>query len=112
MLETASASDSVGLVIGSRWVPGGCVKNCPKCRELLGRVADAYARILLGLSMRDATGGYRVYRSAMLTSFDFDGADSKEYYLQIVLTLRTLDAGFAISDVPTCFMSGYSGLHR
>jgi dolichol-phosphate mannosyltransferase len=112
MLEAASQSDEVGLVIGSRWVPGGSVEDWPKSREILSRAGNAYARIMLGLSVRDTTAGYRVYRSAVLAGFDFAGVDSKGYCFQIELTLRTLDAGFAIAEVPIRFREREHGVSK
>ena len=87
MLEADSASDAVGLVIGSRWASGGSVEDWPKGRELLSRVANTYARIVLGLSVRDATAGYRVYRAAVL-------------------------AGFAIAEVPIHFREREFGISK
>lgn len=112
MLEAASASDAVGLVIGSRWVAGGSVEDWPKGRELLSRVANTYARIMLGLSVRDATAGYRVYRAAVLAGFEFASVDSKGYCFQIDLTLRTVDAGFAIAEVPIHFREREFGVSK
>ena len=60
------------LVLGSRWVPGGRVLNWPKSREVLSRGANIYARLMLGIPLKDATGGYRVYRAATLRAIGLD----------------------------------------
>ena len=67
---------------------------------------------MLGLSVRDATAGYRVYRAAVLAGFDFASIDSKGYCFQIDLTLRTLDAGFAIAEVPINFREREFGVSK
>ena len=61
----AALSDADG-VIGSRWVPGGKLLNWPKSREVLSRAANVYTRLMLGLAIKDATGGYRAYRASAL----------------------------------------------
>ncbi|MCU1515253.1 MAG: dolichol-phosphate mannosyltransferase [Microbacteriaceae bacterium] len=103
----AAANDTsgpeVGLVIGSRWTKGGEVVNWPKRREALSRGANTYAGIALGISVKDATAGFRVYRSEVLRDMDLTGVDSKGYCFQIDLTLRTLDAGYRIVEVPITF---------
>src|SRR6204780_1895622 len=61
-----AAVDQADAVIGSRYVPGGTVVNWPKSREFLSKGANIYNRIMLGVRVRDATGGFRVYRAATL----------------------------------------------
>jgi dolichol-phosphate mannosyltransferase len=93
----------VGLAIGSRWVAGGEVVDWPKSREALSRSANLYARIALGIAVRDATAGFRVYRAEVLKNLDLSGVDSRGYCFQIDLTLRTLSAGYRIVEVPITF---------
>jgi dolichol-phosphate mannosyltransferase len=112
MLEGAEQSNAVGLVIGSRWVHGGSVEDWPKRRQLLSRAGNAYARIMLGLTVRDATAGYRIYRASMLSGFDFTSVDSKGYCFQIDLTLRTLKAGYSIAEVPIHFREREFGVSK
>ena len=54
------------IALGSRWVPGGDAVNWPKSREILSRAGNAYARLMLGIPLRDMTGGYRAYRAGAL----------------------------------------------
>lgn len=79
---------------------------------MLNRAGNTYARIMLGLSVRDATAGYRVYRAAVLAGFEFASVDSKGYCFQIDLTLRTVDAGFAIAEVPIHFREREFGVSK
>jgi dolichol-phosphate mannosyltransferase len=91
------------LVIGSRYVPGGMVRNWPKSREFLSRGANAYARIMLGISVHDATGGYRAYRADSLRAIGLDQVESQGYCFQIDLTLRAVRAGLTVAEVPITF---------
>lgn len=103
MLGVAASDPAIGLVIGSRWTAGGSVVDWPKRREFLSRGANAYAGFMLGIDVRDATAGYRVYRSSLIAALDLTGVDSKGYCFQIDMTLRTLDAGAGIVEVPIQF---------
>lgn len=103
MLGVASSDTEVGLVIGSRWVEGGEVVDWPKRREALSRTANAYARVMLDVDVHDVTAGYRVYRSSLIEQLDLSGVDSKGYCFQIDMTLRTVDAGATVVEVPITF---------
>src|ERR1700731_2863880 len=70
------AVQSADAVIGSRYVPGGTVVNWPKSREILSRGANVYNRVMLGVRIKDATGGFRVYRAATLRKIDLNSIDS------------------------------------
>jgi dolichol-phosphate mannosyltransferase len=100
------------LVIGSRWVPGGSVHNWPRSRELLSRAANAYTRIVLGISVRDATGGFRAYRAATLRAIDLGQVLSQGYCFQIDLTLRALRAGLTVAEVPITFTERTRGASK
>jgi dolichol-phosphate mannosyltransferase len=91
------------LVVGSRWVRGGTVRNWPRSRELLSRGGNAYARVMLGLSVHDATGGYRAYRAATLHDIGLHSVRSQGYCFQIDLTLRAVRAGQKVVEVPITF---------
>ena len=91
------------LVIGSRWVPGGAVVDWPRSRQLLSRGGNVYARLMLGIHVRDATAGFRVYRADVLRRIDLTGVDSKGYCFQVDMTLRVLDAGGTIVEHPITF---------
>jgi dolichol-phosphate mannosyltransferase len=100
------------LVVGSRWVPGGTVRNWPRSREILSRGGNAYARIMLRLSVHDATGGYRAYRAATLRRIGLHEVRSQGYCFQIELTLRTARAGLTIAEVPITFTERARGTSK
>jgi dolichol-phosphate mannosyltransferase len=91
------------LVIGSRYVSGGDVRNWPRRRLVLSRTANGYSRILLGVDIHDITAGYRAYRREVLEKIDLAAVDSKGYCFQIDLTWRTINNGFIVVEVPITF---------
>ncbi|WP_343074520.1 polyprenol monophosphomannose synthase [Nakamurella aerolata] len=91
------------LVIGSRYVPGGGLVNWPWQRELLSKAANLYVRMALGLPVRDATAGYRAYSAEVLRELDLDTIESHGYCFQVDLTMRTIDSGFGVTEVPITF---------
>ena len=91
------------LVIGSRYVPGGTVRNWPRRRLLLSRTANGYSRVLLGVDVNDITAGFRAYRREVLEKIDLAAVDSKGYCFQVDLTWRTISAGFVVEEVPITF---------
>lgn len=97
------AQGGSALVIGSRWVPGGRVVNWPKRREILSRAANVYARLALGVGVKDATAGYRVYNAEVLRALSLENVNSHGYCFQIDMTLRVDTAGFRIEEVPIVF---------
>lgn len=99
----AQAGEGI-LVIGSRWVPGGSVVNWPLHRELLSRGANTYVRVMLGVSVRDATAGYRAYHAATLCQIPLDEVESHGYCFQIDMTVRALQAGARVVEVPIEFV--------
>src|SRR5256886_194920 len=107
-----AALNGADLSIGSRWVPGGKVVNWPKTREALSRAANIYTRIMLGLSVRDATAGFRAYRAATLRTISLDQVESTGYCFQIDLTLRVAGAGLRIVEVPITFVEREHGASK
>ena len=89
--------------IGSRWMKGGRVVDWPLRRELLSRSANLYARIALGLKVHDATAGFRAYPASALRRMRLDGVDSQGYCFQIDLTLRAVEGGVQLREVPITF---------
>jgi dolichol-phosphate mannosyltransferase len=98
-----TALEHADLVIGSRWVRGGQVRDWPKSREALSRGANLYTRLALGIGVHDATGGYRAYRRAVLERIDLDSIASHGYCFQIDLAWRAVQAGFRVAEVPITF---------
>jgi dolichol-phosphate mannosyltransferase len=107
-----AASAAADAVIGSRYVPGGTVVNWPKSRELLSRGANLYNRAMLGVRVKDATGGFRVYRAETLRKIDLNGIQSAGYCFQIDMTLRVLQAGLTITEVPITFVERERGASK
>src|SRR5215469_16698377 len=107
-----AALDSADAVIGSRYVPGGTVVNWPKSREFLSRGANIYNRVLLGIGIKDATGGFRVYRSSTLRRLDLNNIESAGYCFQIDMTLRVLQAGLKLTEVPITFVERERGASK
>lgn len=100
------------VVLGSRWVSGGEVQNWPKSREVLSRGGNFYARVALGIPLRDATGGYRAYRAKVLRAFDLDTVRSQGYCFQVDLALRALECGFRVVEVPIVFVERSLGASK
>ncbi len=108
----AALEKGADLVIGSRWVPGGTVHNWPKSREFLSRGANTYARIMLGIAIRDATGGFRAYRADTLRVIGLDQVLSQGYCFQIDLALRAVRAGLTVTEVPITFTERTRGASK
>jgi dolichol-phosphate mannosyltransferase len=107
-----TALESADLVIGSRYIPGGTVVNWPKSREVLSRGANVYVRMMLGISVHDATGGYRAYRAETLRGIGLDSVDSQGYCFQIDLTVRTINSGRKVDEVPITFTERSNGASK
>ena len=90
-------------VLGSRWVHGGKVVNWPKSREILSRGGNSYARLMLGIDIGDATGGFRAYKTISLRELDLSDIDSQGYCFQVDMVRRLLKKGFKIKEVPITF---------
>ena len=99
----AAVEDGADLALGSRYVPGGGVRNWGLLRRLISAGGSFYARIILGVKVRDLTGGFKCYRRAVLEAIDLDAVDSKGYAFQIETTYRALRAGFEVVEVPITF---------
>lgn len=100
----AAVEDGADLAIGSRWIFGGAVVNWPKNRHLLSRTANAYANVMLGLGVNDATAGFRAFRADVLRAIDLEGVESAGYCFQVDMTNRVHQAGFRIVEVPITFV--------
>jgi dolichol-phosphate mannosyltransferase len=112
LLAAAQAGEGADLVIGSRWVPGGSVHNWPARRKALSVGANIYARYALGIPVRDATAGYRVYRLAALRSMDTEAVASQGYCFQIDLTVRAIERGLRVVEVPIAFVEREEGTSK
>jgi dolichol-phosphate mannosyltransferase len=99
----AAIEQGADLALGSRYVPGGGVRNWGLIRRVVSAGGSLYARVLLGVKVRDLTGGFKCYRRAALEAIDLDAVGSKGYAFQIETTYRVLRAGFKVVEVPITF---------
>jgi dolichol-phosphate mannosyltransferase len=104
-----AALEHADLVIGSRWVAGGSVVNWPLSRKALSVGGNIYARVLLGIPLRDITAGYRLFRRTTLEAIDLDSVESAGYIFQTDLAFRTLRAGLTVVEVPIEFVERVRG---
>ncbi|MTE18061.1 glycosyltransferase [Streptomyces sp. TRM43335] len=99
-----TALKGADLVLGSRWVPGGRVVNWPRYREFLSRGGSTYSRLMLGVPLKDVTGGYRAFRRETLLGLGMDDVASQGYCFQVDLAHRAVRAGFQVVEVPITFV--------
>jgi dolichol-phosphate mannosyltransferase len=98
-----AAADAADLVLGSRYVPGGGVTNWGRVRRALSRGGSWYARVLLGVPVRDLTGGFKCFNRRVLEGIDLEGVHADGYGFQIELTYRAVRAGFNVVEIPITF---------
>ncbi len=101
MLEKARQAD---LVLGSRNVPGGGTVNWGLGRKILSRGGSLYARLVLGLPVRDLTGGFKCFRRQVLEAIDLPSVECSGYAFQIELTYRAVRKGFRVAEIPIVFV--------
>jgi dolichol-phosphate mannosyltransferase len=104
-----AAADAADLVLGSRYVPGGGVENWGAVRRALSRGGSWYARTLLGVPVRDLTGGFKCFNRRVLESVDLSDVHADGYGFQIELTYRAIQAGFAVAEIPIRFRERREG---
>ena len=104
-----TAIEKHDLVLGSRYVPGGGVENEGWLRKISSRGCRLYARTILGLSLRDLTGGFKCFRRQVLESIDLDAVKSNGYSFQIEMTYRARCKGFRICETPIVFEDRTAG---
>lgn len=113
--ELPTLLDALGdadVVLGSRWVQGGSVVNWPLHRLLLSRGGNLYTRMMLGIPVHDATGGYRAYRMPVLQKIDVAAVASQGYCFQVDLAWRAYQAGFRVVEVPIRFAERERGVSK
>jgi dolichol-phosphate mannosyltransferase len=97
------------LALGSRYVPGGSTPDWPLRRRFLSRGGNVYARILLGIPVRDATGGFRAWRAAALQQMPFARAEASGYGFQVEMAASAVDLGLRVTEVPISFRDRLHG---
>jgi dolichol-phosphate mannosyltransferase len=101
--ELLAAIAQGDLVLGSRYVAGGEIVDWPRLRRLLSRAGSLYARTILGVRVRDLTGGFRAIRREVLEAVELPTLRSQGYVFNIELSFRALRAGFRVVEVPILF---------
>jgi dolichol-phosphate mannosyltransferase len=100
------------LVLGSRYVPGGGVENWPASRQFMSRGGSLYARTILGVGVRDLTGGFKCFRRHVLEALNLDDVEASGYAFQIEMTYRTLLHGFRVKEMPIVFADRVQGISK
>ena len=104
-----AATAGADLVLGSRYVSGGGTRNWGLVRRAVSRAGCFYARVLLGVPVRDLTGGFKCFRRNVLESIELDRISSRGYAFQVETTYRAIRAGFRVSEVPIVFSERRAG---
>ncbi|WP_281688982.1 polyprenol monophosphomannose synthase [Pseudonocardia thermophila] len=107
-----AALEDADLVLGSRYVPGGRVRNWPAHRYALSKGANLYARVALGVPIRDITAGFRAFRRQVLEELDLSAVQSQGYCFQIDMAWRAVQAGFRVAEVPITFTEREHGTSK
>jgi dolichol-phosphate mannosyltransferase len=103
------AADQADVVLGSRWVEGGGTVGWPLRRQLLSKGGSLYARTVLGVDIRDLTGGFKCFHRRVLAAMDLDAIQTRGYGFQIELTWRALRQGFKVVEIPIRFADRVAG---
>lgn len=109
LIEAAERAD---VVIGSRYVPGGGVTDWGPLRRAISRGGSAYAQLVLGLQVRDLTGGFKCIRREVLEALDLDAIRSRGYAFQVEMTYRAIELGFNVVEVPIVFRDRQAGASK
>ena len=109
LVEAAAEAD---LVLGSRYVPGGGVTDWGLGRRLLSRGGSWYARTILGVPVRDLTGGFKCFRRQVLEDLDLDTIRADGYGFQIELTYRAIRSGWRVREIPITFSQRRAGVSK
>ncbi|HET7417579.1 MAG TPA: polyprenol monophosphomannose synthase [Solirubrobacterales bacterium] len=97
------ASEQADVVLGSRYVAGGGVRDWSLVRRAISRGGSTYARMVLGIEVRDLTGGFKCFRRDVLEALDLDRISSQGYAFQVEMTYRSLQRGFKVVEIPIVF---------
>ncbi len=112
LLRLLEASRRADLVLGSRYVEGGGVSDWGPLRRTISRGGSAYARLVLGVDVRDLTGGFKCFRREVLEAIDLDSIQARGYAFQVELTYRAIRLGFKVVEVPIVFRDRQAGASK
>lgn len=104
--------EGADLALGSRYTAGGGVEEWGLLRRFISEGGSTYARLVLGLPVKDLTGGFKCFRREVLEAIRFDGVRSQGYAFQVELTYRALQAGFRVVEVPIVFRDRRQGTSK
>jgi dolichol-phosphate mannosyltransferase len=107
-----AATEEADIAIGSRYVSGGGVENWSRLRQAISRGGSAYARLVLGIDVRDLTGGFKCFRRQVLETIDLDAIASRGYAFQVEMTYRAVELGFTVAEVPIVFRERRAGASK
>jgi dolichol-phosphate mannosyltransferase len=107
-----AATERADLAIGSRYVPGGGITDWGPVRRFISRGGSAYARVALGLPVRDLTGGFKCFRRIVLETIDLDTIEARGYAFQVETTYRAIKSGFRVVEVPIVFKDRRDGTSK
>ncbi len=105
-------AEEFDLVIGSRYVSGVNVVNWPMKRLILSYSANIYTRVITGMPVKDATGGFKCYRRRVLEAIDLDAITSNGYAFQIEMNFKAWEKGFRVVEVPIVFVDRRVGVSK
>ena len=108
----AACAAGADLALGSRYVPGGGTRNWGLARRVISWGGSFYARVLLGVDIRDLTGGFKCFRRHVLETLDLHAIESKGYAFQIETTYRVLRKGFRVEEIPIVFVDRTEGTSK
>jgi dolichol-phosphate mannosyltransferase len=107
-----AATENADLALGSRYVEGGGTRNWSVARRAVSRFGSLYARILLGVGIRDLTGGFKCFRRSVLETIGLERISTKGYAFQIETTYRALKVGSRVVEVPIVFSEREAGTSK
>jgi dolichol-phosphate mannosyltransferase len=107
--DLLAAAKEADVVLGSRYIDGGGVRDWGLLRKLISRGGGVYARLILGIDVRDVTGGFKCIRREVLEAINLDDVSAEGYVFQIEVTYRALRAGFRVREVPIVFSDRTAG---
>ncbi len=108
----AAIDDGADLAIGSRYVPGGSTPDWPAIRQFISKGGNFYARMMLGIPIRDSTAGFRAYRASALSRLPYRDAEASGYGFQVEMAWRAHEAGMRIVEVPISFRDRTRGISK
>ncbi|HEX6781945.1 MAG TPA: polyprenol monophosphomannose synthase [Solirubrobacterales bacterium] len=107
-----AATETADVAIGSRYVAGGGVENWSLLRQAISRGGSAYARLVLGLPIKDLTGGFKCFRREVLEGIELEAISSRGYAFQVEMTYRAVELGFRVVEVPITFRERRAGASK